>query len=84
MAGFDVVVYGEFVVVDRAIPDFMIAFSGSIVAALVSAQDVFDLTCIARHLRRFRQANALLTLLCLAAEMEKKIDWLVGIGCTII
>jgi hypothetical protein len=54
----------------RAIPDFMIALSGSIVATPVSAQDFLDLTCIARHLRRFRQADALLTLLCFAAEME--------------
>ena len=79
MAGFDVVIDGEFFAVDGAIPDFMIALSGSIIATLLVAQNIFDLICIARHLRRFWQTNAFVTLLCLATQMKHDLDILMRI-----
>jgi hypothetical protein len=79
MSGFDVVIDGEFSVVDRAIPDFMIALSGPIKAAFLIAQDLLDLIGIASHLRRFRQAYAFLPLLRLTVEAERNVELFIWI-----
>jgi hypothetical protein len=78
------VVNGKFLIVDGAIPNFVVALSGSIVPALVLMQNIFDPIGVARHLGRFRQANALLPLLCIAVKTERWVDWHARIGWTII
>lgn len=84
MSRFNVVIDGEFSVVDRAIPDFMIALSGPIIAAFVIAQDLLDLIGIASHLRRFRQTYVFLPLLRLAVKAERNVELLIRIDRVLI
>jgi len=84
MSRFDVVIDGEFSVVDRAVPDFMIALSGPIIAAFLIAQDLLELIGIASHLRRFRQAYAFLPLLRLAVKAERNVELFIGIDGVVI
>ena len=84
MSRFNVVIDGEFSVVDRAIPDFMIALSRPIKAAFFIAQDLLDLIGITSHLRRFRQAYTFLPLLRLAVEAERNVELFIRIDRVII
>jgi hypothetical protein len=84
MAGFDVVICWEFLVVDRAMPNLMIALSGSVIPTLLVAQYIFYPICISRHLRRFRQADSFLTLLCFTAKTKRNVERLLGVGRNLI
>jgi hypothetical protein len=50
MAGANVAVYGKSLPVDRATPDFMIAFTLTFEFAIIPFENLFDLIGIARHL----------------------------------
>ncbi len=84
MSRFDVVIDGKFSVVDRAVPDFMIALAGPIIAAFLIAQDLLELIGIASHLRRFRQMYAFLPLLRLAVKAERNVELFIGIDGVVI
>jgi hypothetical protein len=84
LAGADVGVYGEFLAVNWAVPDFVVTFTGSVIATVASPQNVLDTICVACHapskkLDDLRQVYALFVIIFRPVVFDRDLEWLARI-----